>query len=123
MANCINENSKEYKELLEKSGLHPVVLKSRISLWQDANSVDNFPKLEDILYTKVIPLEINNNSNSLFINDVNTFTEEDAIFKNNNYNLFNSYDIPTEISAKEVLQNVLNNYNEKVSEKGKFFLE
>lgn len=47
--NCINTNSEEYKQLLEKTGLNPVILKSKISVWQDNNSYDSFPSVDDIL--------------------------------------------------------------------------
>ena len=48
MANCINTSSKEYIELLEQTKLNPLILKARISIFQDKNGLDSFPKVEDI---------------------------------------------------------------------------
>ena len=49
MANCININDAQYKELLEQSKLNPLILKARISIFQDKNGLDSYPKVEDII--------------------------------------------------------------------------
>jgi len=49
MANCINTNTAQYKELLEQSNLNPLILKARISIFQDQNGVDSYPELKDII--------------------------------------------------------------------------
>lgn len=51
--NCINTNSKEFKELLEASKLPSVLLEMRISKFQDDMGLDNYPKLEDIINEEV----------------------------------------------------------------------
>ena len=47
--NCININDAQYKELLEQSKLNPLILKARISIFQDKNGLDSYPKVEDII--------------------------------------------------------------------------
>ena len=54
MANCINTSSKEYKELLEQSKLNPLILKARISIFQDGNGLESFPKVEDIIQSQEV---------------------------------------------------------------------
>jgi len=49
MAHCINKNSPEFKALAEQSNINPIVLAAKVSLWQESNGLDNFPKLSDIV--------------------------------------------------------------------------
>jgi hypothetical protein len=46
--NCINKNSKEFKTLLQASGISDLHLAAKISLWQDKNGVDNWPTVSDL---------------------------------------------------------------------------
>ena len=52
--NCINTSSKEYIELLEQSKLNPLILKARISIFQDKNGLDSYPKVKDILQSNEV---------------------------------------------------------------------
>ncbi len=47
--NCINVNDSKYKELLEQTKLNPLILKARISIFQDKNGLESFPKVEDVV--------------------------------------------------------------------------
>jgi hypothetical protein len=48
MANCVNTNTKEFKDLRRETGLSTPVLQSKVSLWQDVNGLDKFPNKEQI---------------------------------------------------------------------------
>ena len=54
MANCININDAQYKELLEQSKLNPLILKARISIFQDKNGLDSYPKVEDVIQSNEV---------------------------------------------------------------------
>ncbi len=49
MAHCVNRSSQEFKTLAEQSNLNPIILAAKVSLWQEANGLDNFPALGDII--------------------------------------------------------------------------
>ena len=51
--NCINTSSKEYIELLEQSKLNPLILKARISIFQDKNGLDSYPRVEDVVKSDI----------------------------------------------------------------------
>ena len=54
MANCVNRNLKEFKDLLELSNYSPVVLGAKIGAWQDSNSTDKIPgSLEELSGTVI----------------------------------------------------------------------
>ena len=48
MANCVNTNTKEFKELSAEVNLNPIVLAAKVSLWQEVNGLDSFPTLGDL---------------------------------------------------------------------------
>jgi len=48
MGHCVNRTSPEFKTLLEQSNINPIILAAKVSLWQEANGLDNFPNLDDI---------------------------------------------------------------------------
>jgi len=48
MANCVNTNTKEFKELSAEAKLNPIVLAAKVSLWQESNGLDNFPTLREL---------------------------------------------------------------------------
>ena len=49
MASCVNKNTKEFKDLAEQSNINPIILAAKVSLWQEENGLDNFPKISDIV--------------------------------------------------------------------------
>jgi hypothetical protein len=55
MANCVNVNSKEFKELRRQTNLLEKVLAAKIGLWQEKNGIDNYPTKEDIYSNMTIP--------------------------------------------------------------------
>lgn len=99
MVNCINKNTKEFKELLEATKLPSLLLEMKISKWQDTNGLDSFPKVEDIInHTK------NNHINSNAITDWQDIYED--IFNWDN----------KDTTSKVVIENILkNNYIKKDS--------
>jgi hypothetical protein len=116
MANCINTSSKEYIELLEQSKLNPLILKARISIFQDKNGLDSYPKLEDVIQSNKIENKINfdilkgSKKNEL---DWNKNTEVPAVEETNysienNRVLFNNQQ--GKITVDEILENILTNY-------------
>mgnify|MGYP000914572911 CR=1 FL=1 len=52
MANCVNTNTKEFKELSAEAKLNPIVLAAKVSLWQEVNGLDNFPSLRNLKITE-----------------------------------------------------------------------
>lgn len=45
---CVNVNHPEFKKLVEESKMNPLVLKSKIGVWQEYNNTDAFPSLKEI---------------------------------------------------------------------------
>jgi len=51
---CINISHPDYQRLLQNSGLHPEVLKARISLWMTKNTDERFPTIDELEISKDI---------------------------------------------------------------------
>ena len=52
MANCVNTSLPEFKALAEQTGMNPVILAAKISVWQyENNNLDAFPEAEELLHT------------------------------------------------------------------------
>lgn len=49
MNKCININHPEFKKLVEESKMNPLVLKSKVGVWQEKNDTDEFPSMEELL--------------------------------------------------------------------------
>ena len=49
---CVNRSSQEFKALAEQSNINPIILAAKVSLWQEANGLDNFPSIEDLNLVK-----------------------------------------------------------------------
>jgi hypothetical protein len=54
---CINTSHPQYKDLLNQTGLHPDVLKAKISLWMSNNNTDMFPTLTELTLSGIKPSE------------------------------------------------------------------
>jgi hypothetical protein len=46
--NCVNQSSKEFKEILKVANINPHILAAKVSVWQDKNGIDNFPTISDL---------------------------------------------------------------------------
>jgi len=126
MANCINTSSKEYIELLEQSKLNPLILKARISIFQDTYGLDSYPTIENItkieksenIFNKLKGSKKNEldwNENKEVISDEST-----DYYEENNRVLFNNQQ--GKITVDEILENILNNYD-NLSPVGRELLE
>lgn len=127
--NCINTSSKEFQELLEASKLPSLLLEMRINKWQEQNGLESFPKVEDIIQSKQIEKieNIFNNlkgskKNELDWNENTEVVSNEPIdyFNENNRVLFNNQQ--GRITVDEILENILNNYN-NLSPVGRELLE
>ena len=49
MAHCVNRLLPEFKELVKQTGMNPVILAAKISIWQEQNGLDAFPTAEQAL--------------------------------------------------------------------------
>ena len=54
MVNCVNKNSKFFKDLRRETNLSERLLATKISLWQKKNGLDKFPTQENIFSTMSI---------------------------------------------------------------------
>ena len=45
---CININSDEFKTLAEKSGIHPILLNTKVNQFQNENGTEDLPTLEEL---------------------------------------------------------------------------
>jgi len=52
---CINTSHPQFKNLLEQTGLHPDVLKAKVSIWIESNNSDSFPTTEQLQLGVVLP--------------------------------------------------------------------
>lgn len=50
MSSCVNMNSQEFKDLVQQTGLNPLVLKSQIGVWADITGNNRIPTKEEIDY-------------------------------------------------------------------------
>jgi hypothetical protein len=48
MDRCINISHPEFKELVRQSNINPLILKSKVGVWQEKNNTDKFPTLEEL---------------------------------------------------------------------------
>ena len=48
MGKCINISHPDFKELVDETGIDPMVLASEASIWQDENNTDEFPDADVI---------------------------------------------------------------------------
>lgn len=134
MANCINTSSKEYIELLEQSKLNPLILKARISIFQDKNGLDSYPKLEDVIQSKVVEsnlleslkgskkneLDWNENVSENIIQEAVDFILDTDYSAEHNRILFNNKQ--GKVTVDEILENILNNFND-LTPKGRELIE
>ena len=48
MSSCVNMNSKEFQDLVQQTGLNPLVLKSQIGVWSEVTGTNRIPTKEEI---------------------------------------------------------------------------
>lgn len=113
--NCINTSSNEYKKLLEQSKLNPLILKARISIFQDKNGLESYPKLEDIVKSDIVDgLDIKNKKYREIVIGLQNGTVDTVSQEFTDY-IFNN----TSSSIKDLLsnENISNDlFNEKFNE-------
>jgi len=57
MAHCINLSHPDFIKMASQVDIPAIELAARIGIWQDENDTYDFPKLEDIEFEKVIPID------------------------------------------------------------------
>ena len=63
MDKCINTKHPEFIKLAKQANMNPLVLKSKIGVWQEKNNSDDFPTLEELGIVQEAPnLGSNNNT-------------------------------------------------------------
>jgi hypothetical protein len=144
---CVNHKSVTVKDLASELGVNPLVAAAKVAIWQEKNGLDSFPTAEDLKFSENIVsqkvLESKNNLNkdsNIFTNKINfnnlkgskkneldwnepkiTSTIKESNYSNeNNRVLFNNQQ--GRITVDEILNNILNNYN-NLSPVGKELLE
>ena len=81
MAHCINTNHPDYVSLEKESGLNPIILKAKISAWQEENGMDSFPTLEDTVTSLPLVKKFNSDLKASlldFVKGLNVHVEENA---------------------------------------------
>lgn len=117
--NCINTQSKEYKDLLESSKLPSLLLEMRIAKWQEINGLDKFPTVNDVItsenniekFTSVDILIDDSIKNSIFTikNNLNNKTKEEIELDNYSKSISNLFNNKMgRITTQEVLNNLIN---------------
>ena len=48
MNKCVNIKLAEFKELVEQTGINPLVLSARMGVWMEQNNTDEWPTLEQL---------------------------------------------------------------------------
>ena len=117
MANCINTSSKEYIELLEQTKLNPLILKARISIFQDKNGLESFPKVEDIIQSNEVNKTfkevdftsiIDDNQESIFETQYKKAENAgDNSFNRNKNLLFGEKEVTDTLHINEILDNMI----------------
>jgi hypothetical protein len=54
MNHCVNINSKEFRDLTKAANMNPVILAAKVSIWQEENGLDRFPKLSQLISENAI---------------------------------------------------------------------
>ena len=54
MNHCVNINSKEFRDLTKAANMNPVILAAKVSIWQEENGLDKFPKLSQLMSENAI---------------------------------------------------------------------
>lgn len=135
MVNCINTSSTEFQELLEATKLPSLLLEMRISQYQDKNGLDSYPKVEDIVQSEQVEkienifenlkgskkneLNWNETSENIIQEIVDLILDTDYSAEHNRI-LFNNRQ--GKITVDEILQNILNNFND-LTPKGRELIE
>lgn len=123
--NCINKKSKEFIDLLEKTGLHHNVLEAKIINYQNKSGTFEFPKSDSGIFFQ--QLDLFNDSVSDGSNKRITVEEREAIKKEIENNTvrktilkwdkkFNSFKVPhlREEMAREIMRNINKKYGKEV---------
>jgi hypothetical protein len=76
MGHCINIKHPEYQQLLKDSVLSPTILNAKIGVWQEQNSLEKFPTLEELKITAK-PLAFNQKVEAEQITSNNQFIPSD----------------------------------------------
>lgn len=112
MSNCINVNHPEFQSLIREANINPLILKSKVGVWQTANNTDRFPTLKELgishstILAKTTPL----NSEPL----INIEDQGKPINNTDNFNSFRNYKL-------ELIQNLeknlkqYKNFNKSIS--------
>lgn len=117
--NCINVNDAQYKELLEQSKLNPLILKAKISIFQDKNGLESYPKIEDVIQSNEIidnsKIDFNNligsKKNELDLDEsqkVPNINNKNSKLESNKSMLFGNKSLKDSFNSTEVLQNIIN---------------
>ena len=55
MDKCINTEHPEFIKLAEQANINPLILKSKVGVWQEKNNSDDFPTLEELRIVQEAP--------------------------------------------------------------------
>ena len=83
MSNCVNMNSKDFQDLVQQTGLNPLILKSRVGVWSEYTGLERLPSASEILEYQTNKEAISEDAESVR----NIFGEENVdsvIFEANN---------------------------------------
>ena len=88
MANCVNINSSEFKDLKRQTNLSEKVLQAKVGVWQEKNGEENFPAKEDIYSNMSVPnrvglfkKEISGLEKSLIAERISTYNKKNTPIK------------------------------------------
>jgi len=56
MDKCINTKHPEFIKLAEQANINPLILKSKVGVWQEKNNSDDFPTLEELRIGQEAPI-------------------------------------------------------------------
>jgi len=107
MANCVNTNTKEFKDLQKETGLSKIVLQSKVSLWQDVNGIEKFPNKEQIFSFTPMSKRLGIYKKTLSGLQTNMVKKRIAAYnKKNNSNIFVTFE--QQGQADEYVWNITN---------------
>ena len=78
---CINVSHPQFKALLEESGLHPDILKAKVSIWMEENTSDSFPSMIDLQLSQTKASDIAADPMTEWLEEFNK-EEEDFVVQN-----------------------------------------
>jgi hypothetical protein len=91
---CVNTSHPQFKVLLEETGLHPDLLKAKVSIWMEETNSDSFPTIEELQLSTMSASERMVDPLAEWLDEFDTLEEPIFETQSSNELIDNFYDLP-----------------------------